>query len=498
MKFFKQSLFIGTCLVLSQHCCAMNYLKNWFGCGSRHCVQQNHGNAGVERLVYEQAKALLMDSNERKEVSSGEHAPDTLRSFIVADNAYTFSMTNFGQGNMQEAISVDNEEKQNALRDVIVYDDAHNNKLKDVMYEVLDPMPLDLIKIILSYLPFVGVKGKCVKAFTDGYYKCPRALANGLVAVSDIDAHTICLIDPLTCKRIATFGQEKFEDVITDMVALPHNKLIVASYACGNDAKGKIRCFDCAQRICEREVLSGRSYVQLVKLSKNRFAALYWNPQADQNIRPESVYVKRHLKDVDIMSAPDGSVVRTIKSPCSIWTMTRLSPRQKLLAISTGVPDQKSNGEGSIRIYNWETGEQVRTFGVADYDVLLSLGNNVLAASGSLTTEHWGIAVLCIWDASTGTLLKWMTPLNARHEITRQYCFKPIKLPNHQIAYIGNNCLNIMDPKTGLCKHQVPFRSESVQNRNICTLPDGRLVLIDGTYSLDTCLSGAGRLQIWR
>lgn len=496
MKLFKQSVMLFVCLTLCQSwcqpCLAMEYFKSLLG--SRYCVQPSTRRESIEQVLYKRASELLAKTNEYKEAHPTER--DGSEKLVVGEDGYTMSTIDFKQGDTRRAVSADIEAKENPLQRMAVYDAAYKNELKGIMYELLDPMPMDLINIVLSYLPFVSLQGKLVKQWDGHRYTLPRVLSNGLLAVIDAGSHAVCLIDPSTGMCVATFAQEKTETVFTDMVALSKNKLVIASHPRDDYTKGTINCLNCSTGKKEWEVGSDRLYVPLVKLSKQAFAALYCKV-GERDPRLHVSGTMHHYKHIDIVHAHDGTIAKTITSPHRIFACARLSSQQKLLAASMCLPDQTHTEEGAIRIYNWETGQVIRSFGGADYTSLISLNNRLLVSTGSLTTEHLGIALLCVWDCNNGKLLKFLTPLNARNEITRAYVFQAARMPNNQMVCFGGCCMTLVDSRTGECKENLPNVRSEIRKSNVAILADGRLALIDSTPTFDF-LSGEGRLQIWR
>jgi hypothetical protein len=468
----------------------MEYLKNIFGLLEYGRVNRK----GVEEALLEDAIAWITSDDHLGNGQYRMHFDNQVQPRIIgsAQDEYKIEHKYLDNWDTQDSISIDTTQQINPLRNVGFYNDEYKAGVTDFLYNGLAQngveIPREIIGIVLQFLPFNApyqFQNQCVHTF-DGKYTCPISLPNGYLVAIDTEHNVISLMDHELGHNIMTLYPPNADDVFNQLFKLPRNRLMVTSYSHNdNHSFGKIMIYNYLTGELESTIPMGRDYARFVKLSQRLFAAL---------VRRQLQNNDYEWKEIDVLDTVRGQSTRTIDIPDNVADFAKISSEQKLLAVSTR--KRILSSENTIGLYNWETGQQIRTFGNAAYPVLLPLNNRLLLAGGGLHLENsypHSIDVMSVWDCSNGKLLKIISPTNRFSNKGDLFFTYPQfkKLPNGLIAlgFKNRDFTIVIDLKTGECKKCLDF---SVA----CTLPHGRLV--GKEKDADFPCKNGGQLKIWQ
>jgi WD40 repeat protein len=317
---------------------------------------------------------------------------------------------------------------------------AHRSQLNTLLYDKLDPMPPELIDIILDYECY-EFKGKLAKTLTDhkGLVCSLIQLNDGRIASGSYD-NTIKIWDPEFCKCVKTIVGNT--NTFFNIIQLTNNH--IAFYS--NDS---IKAWDPSTNECVRTLIKSPSTGKLlIQLSDGRIAS------------------DSYTNFIEIESAENSLSRQTLIGHAG-WV-------QCLIQLINGrYKDHIASGswDHTIKIWNTRTGACVATLkGHTDMvSCLIQLTNNLIA-SGS------GDGTIKIWDLTTNSCIHTL------NNSTGIRCL--IQLTDGRLASGSDYTITIWDLTTNSCVNTLTGHMNGVFC--LTQLADGRLVsgLQDGIIKI--------------
>jgi WD40 repeat protein len=354
-----------------------------------------------------------------------------------------------------------------------VYDAEYKKGLEKLLYEQLDTLPMELIKIIVNYLPFSQFRGaaseiteyKWYNFYNDGSGRSSALLllGNDQIAAAS-KGYSARIWDLKTGKHIKTLEDPGCMDWMPDC----H--------------------LDCLLQLRDKTIVGGGLHGVII----------FWDPQTGKQIkrfepqRSVSVVSLLQLTDTDafVVSfsdnrlefwSPAGECIKTIETPHTIKGV------QGLIQLdSTRIVSYDGRLDKSIIIWNKNTGKVIKKIAPKTRNQRISC--IALLKDGTLASgQRFGI--IKIWNLETGTCIKEMQSSNSQEAFNSGYtgavlCITPLE--NRQIACgLATGYVELWNPKTGTCTLSGWARSGPIVN--IKELADQKLAT----------LSSQGNIKIW-
>lgn len=370
-------------------------------------------------------------------------------------------------------IMADIQQAREQKEEQAVYDGEYKEALEKSLYEQLDTLPIDLIKIIVKYLPFSQFRGaaseiteyKWYNFYNDGsgHSSALLLLGNDQIAAAS-KAYSARIWDLKTGKHIKTLEDPEYTGGIPDC----H--------------------LDCLLQLRDRTIVGGGLHGIII----------FWDPQTGKQLKrfePQKsagVVSLLQLTDTDSFVAsfndkrlefwsPKGKCIRTIETPHKIKGV------QGLIQLdNTRVVSYDGCFDKSIIIWNKNTGKVIKKIDPktrGQQICCIALLKDCTLASG----QHFGI--IKIWNLETGTCIKEMQSANSQAAFNSRYNAAVLcitQLSNRQIVCgLNNGYMEIWNPKTGRCTLSGWGRSGPIVN--LKELADQKLVT----------LSNSGTIKIW-
>jgi WD40 repeat protein len=316
---------------------------------------------------------------------------------------------------------------RNPLQQLVVHDAASAKKVYDILWDKLDPLPKELIQLILSYLAF-QIRYEPTRAIQDVY------LRESLIALpgdhcAAIKENQICVIDCTTGATIQRIKPPPSNNKLNALLGITDNGILLATLRPIHH-KNRLALYNYLTKAWQ---LSEQNPDQLVQLSNNRIALA---EEGKQHIT---------LMQTDDKSLQKSPQLLITKKP--ILNAAKASQQPELLAVLT----EDTYKENSIELYDLKTNKLLQKFGTGNHKALIALANNLLITINSNAGHK---DELTIWDSSTGQPIRNIE----FKDVALNHIFNIVKTPDNLLIIIPGaittasktaGSVFLINPKTG-------------------------------------------------